>query len=155
MKELPVHFCMACNCTNNTSISKELILAFQRQQMHLISHSNAKLQNNIICFSTNRDLQSVSIPAAPMKEKHSAPALLSSAFQHELHHASVHNWCTALIQTHRKQNIQQKKTNRKSRAKKLAKQTETMFLMMEARYKCCLNPVRPSRNYNMWESLKQ
>lgn len=121
MKELPVHFCMACNCTNNTSIPKELILAFQRQQMHLISHSNVKLQNNIICFSTNRDLQSVSIPAAPMKEKHSVPALLSSPLRLCISARTPSCFCAQLVYCTdtdtSKTKHPTKKPNRKSRAK--------------------------------------
>lgn len=118
--------------------------------MHLISHSNVKLQNNIICFSTNRDLQSVSIPAAPMKEKHSAPALLSSPLRLCISARTPSCFCAQLVYCTdtdtSKTKHPTKKPNRKSTAKKLAKQTETMFLMMEARYKCCLNPVRPSCN---------
>jgi len=48
------HFCITYNRTNNTPNLTELISAFQRQQMHLISHSNPNFSEDGICSCTYR-----------------------------------------------------------------------------------------------------
>lgn len=60
MKHLspPFHFYIIYSYTNNTPHLTELTFAFQRQQMHLIFHSNPNFGKDDICFGTSWDLQS-------------------------------------------------------------------------------------------------
>lgn len=60
MKHLspPFRFYIIYNYTNNTPNLTELIFAFQRQQMHLIFHSNPNFRKDDMCFGTSRGPQS-------------------------------------------------------------------------------------------------
>lgn len=142
----PFHFYIIYNCTNNTPSLTELIFAFQRQQMHLIFHSNPNLRKDDICFCTSCDAQSSPTSAVSAEATPGALPHVRAPCRAPGHHRAP--------QTQTKQQPETDPT-----AQKLAIQTETMFLMMEALHKCCINPGRLSHNSifgnSMWKSLKQ
>lgn len=148
MKHLspPFHFCIIYNCTNNTPTLTQLIFAFQRQQMHLIFHSNPNFRKDDICFCTSCDLEST------LECPQGAVTLLRPHARGPCRAPLLHPTALDL------KNLN-KQPEKDPKAEKLAIQTETMFLMMEALHKCCINPVRVSHNSifgnSMWKSLKQ